>query len=577
MRGIRARGSDRGATLILVLIIITTVGLVTGAILTEETASVKTTVALRDQTADNYGGNAAAQAGLAQLTQSTFDCSTAAVSTTFGTSGTPFYQPTQTQGGPRNASVKCTPDTANGVTTTTVGSGEVTIDDKNTLGYAVLTTGTNTGQTYGQVCVAGGSVISNSFIQSGLLQVGLSAHTSDCANGTLQTNAAIKVTAASPTGCNGAASDSNAHDYTPTPCISAAGIAQGGAGGWGSAVAAPTSGYNTTACVSGLPANCGVNPAPLCANSNKIAAFRPGKYTALPGAGSTCAGATTVWFTPGVYYFDFAAPNTTWSWPATLIGGTPQDASGNIVSSLVGFDVQDQSPANKTKLTTGLAAVTSFPGACADPALTNDLGVEFVFGGSGMFQPKKAGHNEICASYSADTRPVAIYGVSRDVDGSSLSLSGGGSVSAQTLCASPPCTSTSTNSDSQQSMIVFDSSGQNSAYIHGYLYAPSAPVYFRIKNSDGILLGWGVVFRSLDIGTNGASPNAPYIAFRPTLHEKLTTITSYTIGYIEVWTCPASATPCATPPGQANVLVKFKKVGSTYKVLSWNNIRKGAN
>ncbi len=575
---------DEGATLILVLLIVVVLSVILSAVLSFADANLRGTVQLRVQTADNYAANAAANAAVRQYQNGAFACTSTSSpsSANLGSSGTPFYVPTSSIQGSLNAAATCVPDTVNG--TAQIGTGAVTIDTTNTLGYTVLTVGTNAGQTYDTVCLSGGSVASNSFITTnGTLAVGLAASPNTCTGTTAQ--AGITVTAASNTGCNGLLNDSNAADFKPTPCThDSTGVPQSTWGGYGTAPTAPIT---------------ATNPAALCqkVGSTTYVAYRPGLYndvsalTAPPVSGSNgCAGVVTfAWFIPGTYYFDFTSLNKNWVWPGTLVAGFPQDVNGNPLAALKNFDPTDTSTNNKNLLAAQLANVKSFPGSCADPATQSTYpGDEFVFGGSSTFDPGNSGKDEICATYSIGTQtakniPIAIYGVSRDVNGAMLNVTGG-SVSPSTLCASPGtgCTTASLDSSSAPANSLIqqgDPNGKTSIFVHGYIYAPADPIKFpnRIKNSPGVLFGWGLVLRSLNISINGAAPNTPYLAFRPTLHQKF--VTYYTIRYLNIWTCVASASPCATT-GTPNVRVKIQdSIDSTTgailstKVLSWSEQR----
>lgn len=565
------RRSDSGASLLIVLLIVTSVSLVVGSVLSQADTNIRATVALRDQTSDNYAADAAAQAMITQVQNGTLPCSTPAGTTSSLGSGTsaPFYVPAVTQDGPINASAVCAPDTVNGITTTTTTTGSgVAITTANSPAYALLTVGTNpadNGQTYAgnnAACIAGGSVASNSTINlagkgsKNALSVGADTPGTGCS---VKADPAISVSAAGPTGCNGSVVDQQAGDFAVTACTHLAnpiGLAR-----WKAFAPVPTTPIGQ------------VNPPALCYASGKttFAAFAPGLYTSVGLLNTPCSqrAADFEWFTPGTYYFDYGA--TSWTWPSTLVGGTPQDASDSVIAALANFDVADSTPSNAAKLA-ALSAVTSFPGACADPSLQSRYaGVEFVLGGASSFTPSSSGRDEICATYSATSPPVAIYGIARDVIGSSSLSVAGGSVSAETLCDAPPCTSSSSGA---QSLINTDANGQNSFFIQGYTYAPAARISLTFKNSAGQVFGWGAALRALDLTVNGATTTAPFIATIPadTAGTVTTTTTTYSIRYIEIWTCAAATTACpqTTPP---DVRVKVQTNGSTVKVLAWSHGR----
>jgi len=595
------RERDDGASLILVLIIVTVLSITLGVVLDQSDTALHSTVALRNQTANNYGGDAAAQAIITQIGNGKIACTTlsgAGETTNLGsTSG--FYVPTGTNQGPLNATATCLPDTVNGLRS--IGSGQVTIDTSNTLGYSVLTTGTNSGQTYrangagSKVCISGGSVASNSYINidvNGPLATGLATSQTVCNVTVPPLPAVYTVTAANSNGCNGQANDSNSGDFQTITCTHAAQVSPtdvGSTKGWENYASLPNAPITRT------------DPAPLCATDsggNKYAIFLPGKYTSASisnlnaRSGSAC-NADFEWFPGGTYYFDFGA--TTWNWPSFLVAGTPQSAvgpagmPGTVVASLANFDFStitatNATPAQLGTLAAGLAIVRTnhpFPGACADPALQQAYpGDEFVFGGASRFAPNSSSNNEICATYSDPGLPIAIYGVSPDANNGNNTLTvTGGSINAETLCASPGsgCTYASADAGSgpASTLMVTPSNGHESIYVHGYIYAPSAPIVANVANSFAVLLGWGLVLRSLSIVENGSSPTGPYIAYRPTLHQAATNY--YTVRYINVWTCVASSTPCLTS-GAPNVQVKIQSTLDSNgniisnKVLSWSRL-----
>src|SRR4051812_2225758 len=112
MRPSRQR-RDEGASLALVLIIITVISAVLGVILNQVDTSLRTSVALRDQTENNYGTDAAAMAAINLYRQGSLPCSSStATSGTLGTTTSPFYKPASSPEGPLDASYTCAPDTS---------------------------------------------------------------------------------------------------------------------------------------------------------------------------------------------------------------------------------------------------------------------------------------------------------------------------------------------------------------------------------------------------------------------------------------------------------------------------------
>ena len=482
----------------------------------------------------------------------------------------PFYAAVAaTQSGVMNASALCAPDTTAGVTTTTTGSGS-----SATPPYALLTVGTNPadgGQTYNgtkPVCIDGGSVASNSVISlatrsrrngrskrsktgANSLVVGADGPGAGCS---VKVDPDVTVAAAGEAGCNGSDRDDQPGDFPVTSCTRLKSPIP--VGEWKTYAPIPKSPIDT------------VNPPALCHESDDttIAAFAPGLYTSADVLNRPCSkhGADVEWFTPGTYYFDYAS--TTWNWPDTLIGGTPQDKSGAAIPTLLKFNPTDATATNTAKLS-ALSAVTKFPGSCADPGVQSSFaGVEFVFGGASTVAPSSSGRNEICATHSVTSPPVAIYGLAQEVIGAGSLAVTGGSVSAQTLCDAPPCTSADSGS---ATLFHTAKNGRSSFFIEGFTYAPAAHIGLTFKKSAGQVFGSGAVLRSLTITASGTSSAEPFLV---TVPRPATTTTTYSIRYINVWTCAAAATPCpqTDPP---DIRAKVLTNGSAVKVLAWSHRR----
>lgn len=568
---------DCGAALLMVLIIVTVIGMAGAALLSFSGTSIRTTVALRDQAAAAYAADGAAQVAISQVQNGKLECSSATPTVvTLGIGATrPFYAPNQSQDGPLNASIKCAPDLSEGVTSvsTTTGTG-VAINSSNNPTFALLTVGTSDledGQDYAgnkTACVSGGSVVSNSTINLGgkgsgnSLSVGLGAGSSDC---TVEADPSVKVEAAYGTGCNGLADDTNTGDFPVTPCnhrSSPVNIEE-----WKGFAPIPVDPLTRT----NQKSNC------LVSDGTTYAAFLPGYYSDVALLNLPCfgvdkngkpnqTGADFEWFSPGTYYFDFG--DTTWSWPDTLVAGTPMDSTSKVPISTI--------DANKKETLGSLSKVTSFPGSCADPSTQSVYpGVEFVFGGSSTVTPSSSGKNEICATYSATSPPVAIYGVSSEVVGSNSLDVEGGSVAAQTLCDQEtgevvPCTSSSSGGES---LIQSNSNGKNSFFVQGFTYAPSARISLtQHTGSADQVFGWGLLLRGLDMTVKGGISSGPFVERHAANEGQVTTTTTTsTIRYISVWTCKATDTSCPQT-GTPNVRLKVQVTGSpaAAKVLSWS-------
>jgi Tfp pilus assembly protein PilX len=559
MNRLRREGGDQGATLLIVLIIITVVSLVMGAVLTQTDTSLRTSVALRDQTSGNYAADAAAQAIIEQLQNGTLPCSTpSGTATNLGTGSSAFYVPVQTQDGARNAATMCAPDTtapSATTTTTTTGTG-VTIGggDNNLPSYALLAMGGPSSGDWGidfstsannkTICVENGSVASNTKINAtgeyfGVRLTGTGS-ASDCTTGS---GSGLVVGAAAAGGCVG----TNGVNFSPTNCTQLS-----------STIGLPTAPTPTAAITR-------TDPTPVCktASGKTYAAFLPGKYTNVSLLNSPCSSTDFEWFSPGTYYFDYGS--TTWNWPTTLLAGTPTSGPTAADGSVPALTSVDPNNANTLG---GLASIAAFPTSsgvdptsCADPGTQSSYpGVEFVFGGASTFHPMSGGNAEVCATYSTNSPPIAIWGAQ-----SAISVSGGG-VTAESLCSTASCTSGAT-------LISTDTNGQPQFYLKGFVYAPNAPIDIQLKNSYGQVFNWGVVVRDLRLRINGTSPTSPFIKL-PKANQGVTTTstTTYSIRYINVWTCIASSSACSTS-GSPNVRVKVQTLGSTYKVLSWSHLR----
>lgn len=589
MTRLRLRGGDDGASLIIVLIIVTVVSVVMGVILSQAGTSVRTTLVLDDQASDTYAADAAGQAVIEQLQNGKFGCtSTTTTSTTLGTAGTPFYVPVATQDGALNAYADCTPDTTDGTTTTTTSNGSgVGIDNSNLPSYALLAMQPNTttaGLTFPQsnktICIENGNVASNGAINANNNVLGVrwtgTGTATDCGTGSsTSTNGTLTIQAHGTTGSNGCLPDATT-EYHPTNCSSLSTL-----------VTTPTAPAPPAA--TGVP----VNPAAVCQKQGNTtyAAYVPGKYTIVASttqsslntpcrSGSNWVAADFDWFSPGTYYFDFGS--TPWTWPTTLVGGTPTSGPSvdNADGSITTPAITSLDPTNASTLSalSGIAAwptsASQKPNACADPTAQKQYpGVEFVFGGTSSFTPNWFGNAELCGTYSATAPPIAIYGASSatDVPG----------VSAQTLCtngtAAVTCTAANPTANPSGGSLINTLNGPQNGhaqlYIKGFLYAPTAPVTMNVKNSNGQIFNWGVVVWNFSLDVNGVSPTAPFIQL-PASNQgfQQQTITTFTIRYVNVWTCVASASPCGHS-GTPDLRVKVKVDPSTHQatILSWSH------
>ncbi len=143
-------------------------------------------------------------------------------------------------------------------------------------------------------------------------------------------------------------------------------------------------------------------PVPACPGSGvSIVKFSPGLYDDAAGLTNLFQQCNnrTFWFQPGPngtvgnYYFDFRNSGShIWEIKdqntGGVVGGTPKNWDPNAVPS--------QEP--------------SFPGACVSPLeRTTDGGVEFIFGGDSQLKLSQV-QMELCGQYSATRVPFVLYG-----------------------------------------------------------------------------------------------------------------------------------------------------------------------
>lgn len=607
----RPRHADNGASLILVLIVISVISLVMSVILAQADTAVRSTVALRDQASTNYGGDGATNAVLNALKTSGINCNdpTTPTPVTLGSAATPFYVPDNSSGAALDAYAECTADRLQGTTSAVTVSASTSLStpapvtstsaflgqgDSTLPNYAVLTTGS--GQNDFGLDFSGSSNNTSVFIQDGSVASNSSINaTSECLIVRLSKNGGD-----TNSNCNqitnfGSGIDSSTNTQL---VVRAHASCQGGSTAFrptsctanSPSVAIPD--LPTVSSSSSLPAP------PVCSASGnpRYAALFPGYYgdsTTLAYLNAPCGAignsGLVEWLTPGNYYFNYASStaSTQWNWPSKVIAGTPTtDAAGTQVGGLY--------PVTPTSVT-NLSQAAAGPNACADPAQSaNESGVTMVFGGASYVNASTTTGNfaQLCASSTVanGAPPLAMYGLTAP-----LALTGpsgfSATVPAETLCSAVGCGGTSGTSLINTS--YSDNSGHASVYIKGYVYAPQAQMLLRLLNAQGQIFNWGVIVRDLALVLNGSSPNQPVFKLpRPntgigttattstpapsTIISTVTaTVTSYTIRYINVWTCAPSQLQSGQCPhsGLPNVQVKVRTSGPTLQILSWSHVR----
>jgi hypothetical protein len=571
----RLRMDDRGTSLLIVLMIVTLVSVVIGVILSQEDTSVKATEVLQDQSAADYGADAAAQAFVTQLKNGQFLCSGPSASTLLLGSGpsSPFYRPVGAASGAQNAVATCAPDTTTGVTSAVTGSGTM-VGPANTPSASITTVGVNaadgiiagaTLSPFFSLCVQGSVLTSTTF--TGSVKAGKNSGGSATAcPDTTSSATTVKAFGTSilypiVTGCSLGL-------FPITPCTPLGGTPVP------AIPTLPDPGLAITKTNTDQPATC------LSSGGKVYAAFLPGLYDTVTATkafalstpcnlnGSWVA-ANVDWFSPGVYYFSFPGA-TTFTLPATVVGGTPAKAGTNGQTPISGLNPTVASTlSNLSQMGTG-------EGKCIPPTaqtVAGEGGVEFVFGGAStmtgvappftLLPPASPSTDfDICATYSATSPPVAIYGVQHALTAAPQVLPESGCV------ATPGCGGAVNSILNWPVSPILGYPVDQTFHIDGYVWAPTAAMAITYANSNGQAFNWGVLVRSFDmIGVTSLT-----MANVPVANPGIVTTYTYSVRYVNVWTCAAASSPCpqAGPP---DVQIKLQQTGSTWKVLSWSEQR----
>ncbi|TDP96772.1 hypothetical protein [Labedaea rhizosphaerae] len=371
----RVGGDDRGATLVLVLVLVTVMAVGLAALLTMADTSVRATIGLRDQSGSAADADGATEAAVNTIRNSSF----AGDGPCFGASSR--LQLHDFGGTGRSATVTCSADPSR------VLIQCPSLSNCNRPGSAILTLGSVPGEDglnvkdlTGSGLKVHGTVFSNSGIdvENGKLISNNKVYARGACSGSITSVPA-------PATCNYGATPNalgNDPNYAPDLATAPAYRPMSGAGSPGAQCTAK--------------------------GPNSVISFDPGYYddaAALSAmmAGNSACKHSTWWFKPGAYYFDFhnadananpllgSGPNLWTIDDGYLVAGTPVNAAGATIAS-------PPVPA-------------AIPGSCANPILSaSAVGVQFVFGGSSQFAVK-AGQAEICGSYHVNRPPVAVYGL----------------------------------------------------------------------------------------------------------------------------------------------------------------------
>ncbi len=364
----RSGASDDGAILVIVLIIITSVALVTGALLTQGSTNFTATVGLRKVAGTAYAADTATKIAINTIrlgeNANTPDASYPSGTphgwvydnNTDGTgcfgkvasSGAAMtqltmpnvYPPTQSGGPVQTATVVCTPVKGTGL----FGSDGIVIKKlpvTDPFSSALTTVGNS-------AVIAQDGMILKPLGSGGTMPIrgGIASNTNiSVTNGTVRSDTAISA--------NGACTTSGGGKFVPA-CSGTMTVP--------SAAASPLSAvppYRDPAATVGCE-------------------FQPGFYNngaALTAAVNACSVAH---FASGQYYFDFA-DGVTWDIAKTVIGGE-------------------------------LVAGHSMPGACRSPIDTpSTAGVQFVFGASSNITVEDTGRVELCGPSNGGAPPMTIF------------------------------------------------------------------------------------------------------------------------------------------------------------------------
>lgn len=547
-RGSRARGDD-GVTLILALIIITTVALVIGATLALTTTNVKATVALRDQAANAYSADGAAQVAVNQLRANSFNgvangCDTQSTETL-----TNFYPPVGSTPA-TSAAVQCTPDPNN-----SPGDGS----GNTSPGSAMLTLGTGQngedgiwdGSENNLTFKVSGGIFSNSNINLGNKSSGVGANGNQksviqnvssnsyvFAMGSCSGPGSIQVTGSTVTTCN--------YSSNPVASQDRRGFDPQLVPGHGTSFDPPPAPTTTPA-------------VPACAGK-KVYTLLPGLYTdatklnALTGSGNSgsCA-RSIVHFNPGTYYFNFTnAGAHKWTTDSAYV------VAGTATSTL-----KVNSP----------PAMTQASPACVAPgtaAATASSGVLFVFGGDSRMDYSSSGSSdgdiEICASNAASGPPVAIYGLKTSI--------GSGAMRVPALTGCLTATPYVYGGDAGHCALIQSYQDPTPIFtVHGTVYVPTGAMDIVFNNSSAQYFQWGLIARTILISSTGsAGALANSVISVPS--DAPSPFPTPSVYYLSVYICPGLSTCNVSGAVRLRATVRLSATTpTTATVLSWSQQR----
>lgn len=374
----RSLRDDDGAILVIALVIITTVALVVGTVLTQGDGSLRATVALREVAGTTYAADGAAQVAINGLrtghnlgdaepadwvytnTLGTGCFGYNSDGSTVGGIELPGFYPGANGGAATSAYVECAPEDETGAQ----GSA-VPITNANKPGNAILTLGTGgeagftfkTNGSSGAFRVRGGVWSNSTIVRDN--------------NGVLESTESIRAHG----GCSPVAAMS-------APIVSC------------SAATVPDPDYRSDIELAGTGVPALQTPPAGCASGT--ATLQPGYYddaTKLNALTPNGGGGCLVHLLPGAYYFDF------------------HNNAGGFDLSTTGSAAHVWNVNSGTVVGGTLTSDTSVPGRCVNPI--DDVtaqGVQLVFGGDSRIVVDKGAQMEVCASYRSNRPPIAVYG-----------------------------------------------------------------------------------------------------------------------------------------------------------------------
>lgn len=541
----RGVGGDGGASLVIVLIIVTVVSVVLGTVLSLIDTSLRTTVALADQASVGYGVDGAAQVAIKQLEAGTFAGNNCASATTMSLDN---WIPADGAGQGASVAVACTPNPQNAT-----GSGGA----NTSPGSALLTLGQGAGGEDGiwdgsvnnLTFKVSGGIFSNSNINLGNKSSGSgpSGNAKSVIENVATNSYVFALGACSGPGdilVHGATSKTCDYGSNPLAASDRRGMDPQTVPGHGVSFDPPAA-----------PPATATTP-PTC-SGKKVYELQPGLYSdasllnALTANGS-CTG-SIVHFNPGTYYFNFKNSGTH-KWTnksAYVVAGTPTGTL-NVATP---------------------PAMTAANPSCVAPGKngsSTSSGVLFVFGGDSRMDITQANNNdfgavEICASNASSGPPVAVYGLKSAI--------GAGSARMPALTGCMVATPYVAGGDSTHCALIQTYSDNAPIFtVRGTVYAPTAAIDMNFNNASSQYFQWGLVARTISINSTGSSTAlASNVISVP--DDAPAPFPLPDIMYLTVYICPGQAT-CSSSSGTKSLQAKVQlsaTTPTTASVLSWSN------